>query len=227
MLRVVTFLVLTFAMGTVRLACAQERSDEQLPITVQIHDYWHVPSESLSRASAVVTRTYEKIGVRTEWIGVVRQKERGGRFKPRRDRSRIPIAQLTIIILTKEMAARGRFADGALGLAAVADEGMGRIAYAIYDRVRDTASRAAMNEADLLGFVMAHEIGHLLLPSGSPDSGLMRSRWTVRDFKRMNVAQLEFSSLQATQIRRTIENNSPAYLANRRAVSNSPPEATR
>ncbi len=32
---------------------------------------------------------------------------------------------------------------------------MGRIAYAIYDRVRETAARAAMNEDDLLGFVMA------------------------------------------------------------------------
>jgi hypothetical protein len=210
---VVTLLVFTLAIGSVRLGSARERADEELPITIQIHDYWHVPSESLARASAIVTSTYEKIGVRTEWIGVVRQDVRRRGSKPRRDRSRMPIAQLTIIILTKDMAARGRFADGALGLAAVADEGMGRIAYAIYDRVRDTASRAAMNEADLLGFVMAHEIGHLLLPSRSPDTGLMRSRWTVRDFKRLDVATLEFSPLQASQIRKTIENNPPTFVA--------------
>ena len=113
------------------------------------------------------------------------------------------------------MAARGRFADGALGMAAVADEGMGRIAYAIYDRVRDTASRAGIGEADLLGFVMAHEIGHLLLPRGSqPESGLMRGRWTIRNFRRIDVANLEFSPLQASQIRVTIENNPPVFAAN-------------
>jgi len=205
--RVVTFLALTVVIGSVRLSSARERADEELPITIQIHDYWHVPTESLARASAVVTSTYEKIGVRTEWLQVVRQGERRGTSKHRREMPRIPIAQLTIIILTKEMAARGRFADGALGMAAVADEGMGRIAYAIYDRVRDTASRAGIGEADLLGFVMAHEIGHLLLPRGSqPESGLMRGRWTIRNFRRIDVANLEFSPLQASQIRVTIEN---------------------
>ena len=213
--RVVTFLVLAVVIGSVRLSSARERADEELPITIQIHDYWHVPTESLSRASAVVTNTYEKIGVRTEWLDVVRQGDKPRAGKHRRETSRIPNAQLTIIILTKEMAARGQIADGALGMAAVADEGMGRIAYAIYDRVRDTASRAGIGDADLLGFVMAHEIGNLLLPHGSqPESGLMRGRWTIRDFRRIDVANLEFSPLQASQIRVTIENNPMVFAAN-------------
>jgi hypothetical protein len=211
---IVTVLVFTFAIGSDRIGSALERADEELRITIQTHDYWHVTSESLARASAVVTSTYERIGVRTEWIGVVRQELRRRGSKHRRDVSRIPIAQLTIIIVTKEMAARGGFAEGALGFAAVADEGMGRIAYAIYDHVRDTASRAAMNEADLLGFVMVHEIAHLLLPRGSPESGLMRSQWTVRDFKHIDVATLEFSPLQGSQIREMIESNPPTFAAN-------------
>jgi hypothetical protein len=208
--RVVTFLVLTVVILSVRPLSPRERADEELPITIQIHDYWHVPTESLSRASAVVTNTYEKIGVRTEWLDVVRQGDKPRASKHRRETSRIPNAQLTIIILTKEMAARGQIADGALGMAAVADEGMGRIAYAIYDRVRDTAVRAGLGEADLLGFVMAHEIGHLLLPRGSHvESGLMRGSWTIRNLRRTDVANLEFSPLQASAIRATIENNSP------------------
>ena len=55
--------------------------------------------------------------------------------------------------------------------------------------------------------VAIHEIGHLLLPRGSqPESGLMRGRWTIRNFRRIDVANLEFSPLQASQIRVTIEN---------------------
>ena len=165
----------------------------------QIHN-WRVPSRALSRASALVTSAYAKIGVRTEWTGVVQQKVGGRRSEPPSETSRIPIAQLTIIILTPKMAARGRFADGVLGVAAVASEGMGRIAYAIYDRVTRTAAMAGINEGDLLGFVMAHEIGHLLLPHGSqPENGLMRGRWEIRDFQRTDVSTLEFSPLQASQ----------------------------
>ena len=213
--RVVTFLVLSVVIGTARLSLAQERADRELFITIQIHDYCHLPTDSLSRASAVVTSTYEKIGVRTEWLGVVRQGERRGASKHRRELSRTPIAQLTILILTKEMAARGRFADGVLGMAAGVDKGMGRIAYAIYDRVRDTASRAGIGEADLLGFVMAHEIGHLLLPHGRrTETGLMRGSWTISNFRRIDVANLEFSPLQASQIRATIENDPPVFAAN-------------
>jgi hypothetical protein len=48
--RVVTLLVLTVVIGGVRLSSARERADEELPITIQIHDYCHVPTESLSRA---------------------------------------------------------------------------------------------------------------------------------------------------------------------------------
>ena len=145
----------------------------------------------------------EKIGVRTEWTGVARPAER-------RDEPPRAAAQLTIIILTPEMAARGGVAENALGYAAVPDEGMGSIAFAIYQRVRATARKIPAHEADLLGFVIAHEIGHLVLPRGSqPDTtGLMKNHWHVRDFQRLDLLTLDFSTEQARQIRDTIENAS-------------------
>ncbi len=56
---IVTVLVFTFAIGSDRIGSALERADEELRITIQTHDYWHVTSESLARASAVVTSTYK------------------------------------------------------------------------------------------------------------------------------------------------------------------------
>ena len=153
--RAFAWLILTFVIGSVPLLSADERGDGELAVTIQIHDYCRVSNGSLTRARAVVTAMYKRIGVRTEWLGVVQQPLRSAR---RDEISRIPIAQVTLIILTPKMAARGHVAEGALGFAAVPEEGMGRIAYAIYDRVRDTATRAAISEDDLLGFVMAHEI---------------------------------------------------------------------
>jgi len=207
--------MLTFMIGGVRPLSADDRDDTELPVTIQIHDYSHVSSGSLTRARAVVTAMYERIGVRTEWMGVVQQPV-GHQGPARRDEiSRIPIAQVTLIILTAKMAARGHVSEGALGFAAVPEEGMGRIAYAIYDRVRDTAARAAMNEDDLLGFVMAHEIAHLMLPRGAhTDGGLMRGHWDVRDFQRIDVLKLGFSPEQADEIRSTLLHNPPALAAN-------------
>jgi hypothetical protein len=210
--RVFTVLLLTFAIGSVRLLTAEEPVSEQLPVTVQIHDYWHVSNQSLAHARDFVTATYKQIGVRTEWLGVVQQNERHPGSAPRGTTARVPlpIAQITVIILTPSMAARGHVEEGALGFAAVPEEGMGRIAYAIYDRVRDTAARAAMNEDDLLGFVMAHEIAHLLLPRGAhTEAGLMRGHWNVQDLQRTDVLKLGFSPQQVSEMRSTLLHNTP------------------
>jgi len=208
--RVFTVLILTLAIGSVRLLTAEEPVSGELPVTVQIHDYSHVSNQSLAHAREFVTATYKQIGVRTEWLGVVEQNERRPGSTPRSTSARVPvpIAQITVIILTPSMAARGHVEEGALGFAAVPEEGMGRIAYAIYDRVRDTAARAAMNEDDLLGFVMAHEIAHLLLPRGAhTEAGLMRGHWNVRDFQHTDVLKLGFSPQQASEMRGTLLRN--------------------
>jgi hypothetical protein len=203
---VIALLMITVAISGVRLSSAPEHRDGELPVTIQIHDYSRVPPESLSRATTVVTRLYDTIGVRTEWIGVLRPRERTESVR-RDGKAPAAIGQLTIIVLTTKMAARGRVADGVLGFAAVASEGMGRIAYVVYDRVRLLAAEAATPEGELLGFVMAHEIGHLLLPRGpQPSAGVMKGCWTAHDFHGMDVLKLGFSPQQALHIRRTIEN---------------------
>lgn len=194
----------------VRFGSASEQSGGELSLTLRIHDYSRVPSDSLSRATAIVTRTYEKIGVRTEWMGVARPAEQRDASRRRDETPPRPAAQLTIIILTPEMAARAHVAEQVLGYAAVPDEGMGSIAFAVYERVRAAARKIPANEAELLGFVMAHEIGHLVLPRGSqPDTtGLMKNHWQVRDLQRLDLLTLDFSAEQARQVRDTIENAS-------------------
>jgi len=219
MSKAAAWLMLALAMCSGHPLSADERVDGELAVTIQIHDYWHVSSESLARARAVVTAMYERIGVRTEWIGVLQQSERHPGSAHRGTNSQLPIAQVTLIILTPKMAARGRVEEGALGFAAVPTEGMGRIAYAIYDRVRDTAARAAMNEDELLGFVIAHEIAHLMLPRGAhAETGLMRGHWNVRDFQQIDVIKLGFSPQQASDIRSTLLHNPPNLAAQAEAV---------
>jgi hypothetical protein len=59
------------------------------------------------------------------------------------------------------------------------------------------------DDIDLMSLVIAHEIGHLLLPYGShSETGVMRSRWEVRELRSLDVRQLGFTPYQAQQIRR-------------------------
>jgi hypothetical protein len=199
---------------------AQE-STSDLRIAVQIYDYSHVPDSSLSEARAIVTRVYERIGVRTEWTGVVRK----GRPTPQPSCSSDPLghppAQLTVIVLTPKMADRGRVKKDVMGYAAVATSGMGRIAYLIYERVRTSAAAASIREGHLLGFVMAHEIGHLLLPGlGHRASGLMKHQWNVRDVRQMNEGQIDFLPSQAARVRRTIEDHAASLAAAPQVAAN-------
>jgi hypothetical protein len=185
-------------------ASAHDTNAEELTVTIQIHDYSRVPSGSLSNATAIVTHIYRKIGVRTQWMGVARPAERQ-RGSERDAMSAPPAAQMTLIILTPKMATRARVAEHVLGYAAVPDHGMGSIAFAIYERVRAAAGRIPANEGELLGFVMAHEIGHLMLPGGlRQDTGPMKNHWHIRDFQRLSLPTLEFSPEQARLIRRTL-----------------------
>jgi hypothetical protein len=193
-----------------RVAAAPECLERDLAVTVQIHDYEHLAGDRLSRASEIVSRLYAKIGVRIEWLGVLQQDTRRVRSTIDEKAPRVPIAQLTVIVLTPKMAARGRVPDGILGYAAVPPEGgMGRIAYVIYDRVRQIAAEARTNEIDLLAFVIAHETGHLLLGRGSRSAtGVMKCLWDRRKIQQLDTLKLGFSELQAFRIRDTLKNAS-------------------
>jgi hypothetical protein len=213
MRRVLVLLMVALSIDSARLWAARECLERVPAVTVQIHDYEHLPGERLSRASEIVSQLYEKIGVRIEWFGAMRQNTRDTRSS----RSAVeqsgpdgPAAQMTVIILTSKMAARGRIPEGVLGYAAVpAEGGMGRIAYVIYDRVRQVAAGGPASETELLGFVIAHETGHLLLGRGSGTAtGLMKCQWDRRNMQQLDALKLGFTELQAVRIRNRLTNGS-------------------
>jgi hypothetical protein len=72
-------------------------------------------------------------------------------------------------------------------------------------RVRQTAARNAgiIDVSELLGYAMAHEIGHLLLHSSVHSSdGLMRANLRPADLKKAAQRQLKFTPEQGEAIRR-------------------------
>jgi len=55
------------------------------------------------------------------------------------------------------------------------------MAFVLFDRVEDNAAKHHVMTSRVLGKVIAHEVGHLLLPSNShSEDGIMRGVWDLR-----------------------------------------------
>jgi hypothetical protein len=78
----------------------------------------------------------------------------------------------------------------------------GRIAYVFYNRIQETATDHEIKVSAILGLAIAHEIGHLLLPSDSHSpSGIMQAAWGHAAFRKLWREGLGFTAEQAEFIR--------------------------
>jgi hypothetical protein len=114
----------------------------------------------------------------------------------------IGVPDLTVIVLDPSMTTRMAPPPDAIGLAAHTQSERGRIAYVFYDRLRVVTLQRDASEVTALSLVMAHEIGHLLLPYGShSDAGVMRGHWDLGGFRHLDIRRLRFTPLEGQQIR--------------------------
>jgi hypothetical protein len=136
-------------------------------LVLHVTDYRHVSRDVLTEAEQLASKVYRKAGVRTVWTdGAAATAQPDGAF------------HVDVLLLSKNMVVQKSQLDGipeqVLGRAARPT----RRAYIFYDRVAYHAKLTGSGVAVLLGAVIAHEVGHLLLPvfSHSP-SGIMSANW--------------------------------------------------
>jgi hypothetical protein len=183
-------------------AAAAGADDGRATVTVRIHDYVALPEKPLARAQSLVSAYYRAIHVETKWRAVMQPLRQPPPRGPARSHDR---RDLTVIILSNAMAQEKQLPDDAVGSAATTTEAPGRIAYVLYDRVVAAALGAGWDPVDFMGVVIAHEIGHLLLPHGSHTSdGLMRGHWAMDDLRNVDRSTLRFSEGQAEQMRQML-----------------------
>jgi hypothetical protein len=89
----------------------------------------------------------------------------------------------------------------AMGRAYVPEEGTGFMADAYFRSVQLVAGADSSDVGALLGCVMSHELGHLLLGPGHVPNGIMRAAWKPQDVDAARKRSLKFNSAQGTRIR--------------------------
>jgi hypothetical protein len=185
---------------TMVLVPAGSVTHAQVPVaTIRTYDYAAIPSDRLERAQAAVSAIYARIGLALKWEPPCRPAVLAtGVCRHRTD--------LSVIVPSPAMATQMDVPDHVLGLAPGTRTQRGRIAYVFHHRVQSLAEALPRDAAELMAVVMAHEIGHLLLPHGShAAAGLMRGRWSNGELERIALGELRMSARHARHVRRGLE----------------------
>jgi hypothetical protein len=173
----------------VRPVAAQDRP---LYMTIVVQDLAGLSPTVIKEAETVVTRIYSQIGVQITWREIV------GFEEPTAIAQAADVVHGESIIhvglLSAGMEHLVRPDRGTLGMALSGT----RLVRVFVNRVEHVARSAQEEVADVLGHVMAHEIGHLLLgPDAHSTAGLMAA---TLDLPRIALGGLWFDRAQAAII---------------------------
>lgn len=183
--------------------------------TVHVRNLARVDSKTLAEAEKVATDIFHEAGVETRWVDQAIgsspeiKSEDGDSLPP------LGPSDLWLNMLSRSTAATIGLPNDVMGVA----PGSGpdrRIVYVFYDSLEPLAERQvrALNKGDIirpasraqiLGHIIAHEIGHLLLdlPSHS-ESGIMRGNWDLKDLQDVAFGSLFFTPSQAAVLREEV-----------------------
>jgi hypothetical protein len=171
MARTAAGVVALVAVLTVGLAARIDASrGPEIVVVLHVTDGARVSAGVLAEAEQQAALVYHAAGVRAVWTdGHASTAEPDGAF------------HVDVVLLSKEQVVEKcqleEIAEQVFGRAARPD----RRAYIFYNRIFDHARLTRSSVARLLGAVIAHEVGHLLLPAFSHSTiGIMRAHWEGR-----------------------------------------------
>jgi hypothetical protein len=159
-------------------------------LTLRVVNQAGISHDVLSRAQAVTARIYESAGIHLDWRNTAGP-------DPRR---------FFYVNVVTAAPGHGDFTTrGLLGIAPGARDGLGLHVWTFYEIVQAVATRIGLDSGVLLGHVMAHEVGHLLL-AGRRHShkGLMRNGWDGMQANLALKGTLTFSAEESSLIRRRL-----------------------
>ena len=180
-----------------------------LNFTIHVHNYAGVDSKTMTDAEKAASAIFQKAGVRSQWVDTPVTPEALRQIAG--DAPVFGLSHLQMYILPRAMAERLGLPGNVAGVAP--GTGLDRLkAYVFYNRVEDlantqtqaqlknTISRHATTD-QILGEVIAHEIGHILLNLDvHTERGIMRGSWDLSDLRDIAEGCLTFSKQQAAVI---------------------------
>ena len=156
---------------------------ENPQLNVVVYNDAGVPARVVKQAKEITERIYRNAGIAIAW------KEHSG--------SVAEGSQFFVRIVPRALNLPGED----FGIAFVGSDGRGIQADVFYSGIERLAASSSVNPAEIMGHVMAHELGHLLLGVNSHSNlGIMQAHWTGRQLRQMSMGILRFDKRQSETI---------------------------
>jgi hypothetical protein len=194
--KTVLLVVLVVLTISVRVVVAQASFAGNPQVTVSVYDDASVFNETLARAERRAAKIFSRVGLDVNWLNCTVTEKNGCGLAL--DEIGGPVHLVLRITPTVASSTSGT----AFGVAHLGRDGTGRYGDVFWSRVQDPQGDSNVDVAMLLGSVMAHEMGHLLLGSNAHAvSGIMRARWEHGELRRIGMDSLLFLPEQGTRMR--------------------------
>ena len=159
-----------------------------LAIAVRIYDYTAVPDAVRERAKEDVAQIYQRAGLDITWID-------GDGTDP-------PAGFLIRIMIRRKPVATPGESGSVMGTSLGDTHDAGGSAFLFRDRITRVAHEGRQDVAGVLGYAMAHEMGHLLLPYPAHSAnGIMRAEWDGDDLRHIADGSMRFTPEQGALMR--------------------------
>lgn len=195
---------------------SRREATEGALVTISVYNEAEVPADVVDSAEEQASRVFQHAGIEVTWLncGIPAVSEEASRAC----REAVFPDHLHLRIVRKSAGLKGE----TMGISFQANDGSGCYADLFYEPMGQLHQSDGVDIASLLGYVAAHEIGHLLLGTNSHSAaGIMRARWNSQELASAKARGLVFSEQESVRMRAKL---ATAMQASKEAQS-SPAEA--
>ncbi len=173
------------------IARSQDRSTVQ--ITVVVNDSAGVSRHVLNQAETEAARIFDAARIQVTWVNCS-----GDAVAEERCHVVVGPRQFVLHIVASGKTS----SDSVFGIAFLAQDGSGKYCDVFFDRVEEAHRAFGADRSQLLGTVVAHELGHLLLGSHAHSQvGIMAPTWEEDSLRELGMGQLLFTREQSSSMK--------------------------
>jgi len=217
--------LLSLILSNAPSAVAEHPTTAESPtLTIRLYNHTAVPAELLHAAADVGRQIFSHAGLNTVWVICGSSPERAGHPSCHESPGK---SVLRVNVLNREMSAKVGTLPEAFGVAFPSERGFGLVAAVFYHRVVELERDWGWDGDLLLGHILAHEIGHLLLGfSSHAQRGIMSASWEQVELIQAEQGTMNFHKAQARKMRKQVQarvdHDRSSQAAEQLAASNSP-----